>query len=574
MFKGDPLGPFSLRIREETGLKLGPKGFTKAGSLRPTDTIDPIMNAPAQTFNFILKKGTPCIVAMNSKDFEPYVRVENMAGINVKYEDLGGEGKSSLTYPPLADGIYRIVATSYDYKTGPFDLKVTEGQPAKQYEVGPQGLKYTSSLSKTDPFDIEFGKPTQFRCQILEVKMKAKQKYQCDLTSNQFDPILRIEDLRGKELAFDKNSGGLRHCRIVFSPAADGIFRVIVSQDSFRLGAFDLSVRPLLPEKGADAWFKQGMAQAKLGKWDQAILDLSKAIELAPNADAAWNERGIAYFRQGKWEKANADFARAADLNPANPIYWSNRGDSFGKLGQHGKAIKDFSRAIDLKPDFTTPWHLRGSARAFLGEWEQAAEDLAKASSFPTATPQACSDLALVRLQLKDSKGYREACARFQDKWTQNRNPQVAVQLAWTAGAVADSGVDFAPVVEALEKNKGKAMMEYAYLRALGAALYRAGKSEEAIKKLQEAANSRKQPTPSVWIFLAMAHHQLGQEDDAQKWLKKAGTWLEEARQKDAEPGAPGPVWWKNLPWTERITLDFTFREAQELLKKPSKSDP
>src|SRR5204863_325196 len=137
VFKGDPLGPFTLRIREETGLEVGPKGFRKAGVLSVTDPPDPFMNSPAQTFNFILKKGRPWIIAMKSKDFDPYLRLENMAGINVKFEDVGGDGQSSLTFTPSADGIYRAIATSYDYKIGAFDLKVTEGVPPKQYDIGP-----------------------------------------------------------------------------------------------------------------------------------------------------------------------------------------------------------------------------------------------------------------------------------------------------------------------------------------------------------------------------------------------------------------------------------------------------
>ena len=208
VFAGAKLGPFILRIREETGLVLGPGGFTKSGALRATDPLDPFVGSPAQTFNFILKKGRPCIIEMKSKDFDPFVRLENMAGVNLKNEDVGGDGRSGLQFTPLQDGIYRAVATSYDNKTGSFDLKVTEGAAPIQYDIGPQGLKLSSTLTKTDPLDMEFGKPTPFRCKVYEVKLKAGQKYQFDLTTPQFAPVLRLEDARGRELAFDRNSGG------------------------------------------------------------------------------------------------------------------------------------------------------------------------------------------------------------------------------------------------------------------------------------------------------------------------------------------------------------------------------
>ena len=105
----------------------------------------------------------------------------------------------------------------------------------------------------------------------------------------------------------------------------------------------------------------------------------------------------------------------------------------------------------------------------------------------------------------------------------------------------------------------------------MGFALYRSGKYEESIKKLNEAANSRATPAPSAWIFLAMAHHQLGQKEEAQKWLKKASTWFEEARKKDAEMDPKDMGAWKNLLWNQRVMLEVTFREAQQLVKDSGK---
>ena len=642
VFKGDKLGPFTLRIREETGLEVGPKGLNKAGALSAIDPLDPFTTSPAQTFNLILKKGRPCMIDMKSKDFDPYLRLENMAGVNLKFEDIGGEGHSTLLFTPFVDGVYRVVASSYDYKTGAFDLKVTEGKAPEQYVIGPGGLKLAASLTKTDPLDVEFGRATQFRCKIYEVKLKAGQKYQFDLTTAQFEPVLRIEDARGKELAFDRNSGGQRNSRINFSPAADGVFRVIVSHFDGRLGTFNLDVRPLLPEKGAQDWFTQGQAHAKLGQWDQAIAGYTKAIEQAPTAHAAYNERGIAFYRKGMWDKAHVDFGIAIELNPKHPVYWSNRGDTFGqlgrwdeaiaaltkaldldpkaevalnlrgvaysrqrqwdkakadftaaielnpnipiywsnrgdiftRLGQWDNAISDLSKSIGLNPGFATAWILRGSAHASVGQWEKASEDLAKAGSLPNALPAAWSNLALVRLQLEDPKGYRQACARLVEKWMDRQNPQLAVLIAWTGSVAPESGVDLGRLVQVLEKNEKNALKpDYPYLRALGSALYRSGKSAEAIKKLQEAVNIRKQPTPSVWIFLAMAHHQLGQKDDAQKWLEKTAVWLEEMQSKNSEAEAKAGVSWKNLPWTERLALEKTFREAKNLLKNPGKKD-
>jgi hypothetical protein len=60
------------------------------------------------------------------------------------------------------------------------------------------------------------------------------------------------------------------------------------------------------------------------------------------------------------------------------------------------------------------------------------------------------------------------------------------------------------------------------FLNTLGAALYRAGRSEEAIRRLQEGIRKRGGASlPQDWVFLAMAHHQLGHDAEARDWLDR-----------------------------------------------------
>jgi hypothetical protein len=59
-------------------------------------------------------------------------------------------------------------------------------------------------------------------------------------------------------------------------------------------------------------------------------------------------------------------------------------------------------------------------------------------------------------------------------------------------------------------------------LTTLGAALYRAGRFEEAIRRLNEGFQTRGSGSlPRGFAFLALAHHRLGHRDEAQRWLDK-----------------------------------------------------
>jgi hypothetical protein len=57
-------------------------------------------------------------------------------------------------------------------------------------------------------------------------------------------------------------------------------------------------------------------------------------------------------------------------------------------------------------------------------------------------------------------------------------------------------------------------------LTTLGAALYRAGRCDAAIHRLEEAIQARGEPAIG-WAFLAMAHHGLGHRDEARRWLDR-----------------------------------------------------
>jgi hypothetical protein len=59
-------------------------------------------------------------------------------------------------------------------------------------------------------------------------------------------------------------------------------------------------------------------------------------------------------------------------------------------------------------------------------------------------------------------------------------------------------------------------------LNTLGAALYRAGRFEEAIRRLNKSSKTQgDEGVPKRFAFLAMAHHRLGHQDDAKHWLDK-----------------------------------------------------
>ena len=101
--------------------------------------------------------------------------------------------------------------------------------------------KQFGTIGKTDPFDIERDKC--FR-HVHEFKMQAGKTYTLDMVSEDVDSYLRIEhDDQGK-LAEDDDGAGMMNSRIVFTPEADGTFRLVATTcDPGQLGVYRLTIR-------------------------------------------------------------------------------------------------------------------------------------------------------------------------------------------------------------------------------------------------------------------------------------------------------------------------------------------
>jgi Tfp pilus assembly protein PilF len=105
-------------------------------------------------------------------------------------------------------------------------------------------------------------------------------------------------------------------------------------------------------------------------------------------------------------------------------------------------------------------------------------------------------------------------------------DPGQAHRVAWYCvladDAVSDREAPVRLAAAALAGLAEGAPGRSAVLNTLGAALYRAGRFEEAIHRLNESMQSRHGEGLSQGLaFLALAHYRLGHHDLAKHWLDK-----------------------------------------------------
>jgi tetratricopeptide (TPR) repeat protein len=166
---------------------------------------------------------------------------------------------------------------------------------------------------------------------------------------------------------------------------------------------------------------------------------------------------------------------------------------------------------------------------------------------------------ALLCLRAGDREGYRRACDRFLESVGPAPGAATANTVAWTC-VLAPGASDAARIVSLAERAVATDPKSHAFLNTLAAALYRAGRFEEALGKLDAAVQAHgRGGDPEDCLFLAMAHHRLGRAAEARHWLAEAVRGLDRAAQ------SPPPE--ATLPWTQRLAGELLRREAEGLLR-------
>jgi hypothetical protein len=128
-------GAFRLRVRPLAlpagkKLTLGIEGTRVDARLTNDDPADPLGQGNRyKLYSVPLKAGKAYTIELNSDDFDAFLRVHDSKFRRLAQDDDGGgDLNSRIVLRPPADGVYHVVATSFDGETGAFTLRVRAGE--------------------------------------------------------------------------------------------------------------------------------------------------------------------------------------------------------------------------------------------------------------------------------------------------------------------------------------------------------------------------------------------------------------------------------------------------------------
>lgn len=249
------------------------------------------------------------------------------------------------------------------------------------------------------------------------------------------------------------------------------------------------------------------------------------AFAIAPRDAVAWHvEAARTCIKGDRWIAALPHLEFLAAHDPDRFGLHAHRGRAFAELGRLKHAIESFEKAAAQAPNKHASWYRLG----------------------------------VLRLFLQEEKKYHEIRVQMLDRFEQSEDLISAQQAAWL-GSLAPASEDFAKrLVTAAERAVQASPRDHARLLTLGAALYRAERYEDAIRALDNAIKVwGKDDTVWDWLYLAMAHHQLGSTMSAKSYLERAQNQIDQI-----------------TFWSNRLELMLLRREAERLLgKTPGKKE-
>ncbi len=308
------------------------------------------------------------------------------------------------------------------------------------------------------------------------------------------------------------------------------------------------------PTARARAWIERR-------RWPEAEAALTDAVRARPLRRSVWIERGRFYVLRSEPEKAATDFAKALALGDRGPRLLADiaangelldrvlqllrdqettllfpllllRADRLARQGRLEAARNVLVRVVGLprEEDERSTWRLLGLVIG--SPWEGDERPTWRLNVNQMFALLGCSDVV--------------ASLIHKHRHASNIGFGKANSIAWCSALAPGAGVDretavrLAEVaVKALSADGSPAQAKAMALKTLGAALYRAGRFEDAIRRLDDGIRLRGGVSiPQEWAFLAMAHHRLGHREDACRWLDRI---------RDRQRGTDPDQYWEEL---------------------------
>lgn len=255
-------------------------------------------------------------------------------------------------------------------------------------------------------------------------------------------------------------------------------------------------------------WLNQGKAHHQAGRLAEAEQAYRQALAIAPRHPDALHLLGLLSYRMNRLEEALEQLTAAVEQQPASALYWFNLGVVAQKAGRLPQAVASYQKAVSLNPRHVEGLMNLGNALRDQGSLGEAIEAYRTALSINPTHPELHNNLGVA---LKEQGAVDDAIGSF--RRALEAKPQHVEALNNLGLALMEAGT----LREAIASFQGALALMPGYQKALynlGIASIWVGDDEKAVSCFSQIARARHdhgQPITEQATYRSRIKHEVEQ---------------------------------------------------------------
>jgi len=273
----------------------------------------------------------------------------------------------------------------------------------------------------------------------------------------------------------------------------------------------------IIPDNIADL-LKKGVDLIEQTKYNEAINNYNKVIDLDATLPDGWYGKGNCLFKLKKFKEANKNFDKAIELNPEFGLAWKKKGLSLEGLGRREdvqEAIKCLDTALEIDPEDEEAYYIKSLLLAY--DYKKSEEALACSEKAIELDPNDPGGWIAKGIALSNLGKYDESLKYFNKALEINPNSSRALRSkAYTLFFLKDYDQALANVDQALKIDSND--FRTWYTKALIFNVMK--KFNEALKSV-EKVNELNPDYINGWSELGLLYYNMGKYDESLSYASK-----------------------------------------------------
>ncbi|MFN0244385.1 MAG: protein kinase domain-containing protein [Planctomycetota bacterium] len=259
------------------------------------------------------------------------------------------------------------------------------------------------------------------------------------------------------------------------------------------------------------------------GDLQEAVVCYRAALALRPDSTVVRYYLGRLYTKLGQPDRSNEQFEIALAQRPDDGTFLFHLGANRYRLGEIEAALTILRGLVDrTDPNWLQGWSALMVGRCLIarGEVQQAIPYFERAVAADVSQSEFHGGLFEAVLASGSIEETQRVLARYLAQFP--NNAEVLNNLAWSLATTADERMRDVDQAIRLARRSIELAESDASWNTLGVALYYAGDFQASIDALRRSVRLQGAGHVVDWLFLAMAHHRLGNTGESADWYERA----------------------------------------------------